>query len=169
MTIGEGPVHPPPVAPTSLVASARAMLRCSSLGCGSLSPSSSGDGRGFDGIDGIWVWFNYWHQCLVWRAGVWTWLDFLRGTHRGAHHTWFAAISCQREARHTAASVLRSNALDPSVWFQPKKPYRLSSRTMCSPSVTASGPSSVSAMSRFRMVGKVRTSTPSDVAWSLNA
>ena len=32
--------------------------------------------RGFSGIDGIWVWSNYWHQYLVWLAGSWRWLDF---------------------------------------------------------------------------------------------
>lgn len=31
---------------------------------------------GFSGIDGIWVWSNYWHQYLVWLAGRWHWLDF---------------------------------------------------------------------------------------------
>jgi len=32
--------------------------------------------EGFDGIDGIWVWSNYWHQYLVWLAGSWRWLNF---------------------------------------------------------------------------------------------
>jgi hypothetical protein len=32
--------------------------------------------EGFDGLDGIWVWSNYWHQFLAWRAGTWQWLDF---------------------------------------------------------------------------------------------
>jgi hypothetical protein len=30
----------------------------------------------FRGIDGIWVWSNYWHQCLARLAGKWRWLDF---------------------------------------------------------------------------------------------
>jgi hypothetical protein len=30
------------------------------------------------GIDGIWVWSNYWHRYLSWRAGTWCWLDFPR-------------------------------------------------------------------------------------------
>lgn len=34
--------------------------------------------EGFDGLDGIWVWSNYWHQFLAWRAGTWQWLDFPR-------------------------------------------------------------------------------------------
>lgn len=32
--------------------------------------------EGFDGVDGIWVWSNFWHQYLGWRAGTWQWLDF---------------------------------------------------------------------------------------------
>jgi hypothetical protein len=32
--------------------------------------------QGFRGIDGIWVWSNYWHQYLAWLAGTWQWLDF---------------------------------------------------------------------------------------------
>ena len=31
---------------------------------------------GFTGIDGIWVWSNYWHQYLAWLTGGWRWLDF---------------------------------------------------------------------------------------------
>jgi len=37
--------------------------------------------EGFKGIDGIWVWSNYWHQCLAWLAGRWRWLDFPRKDH----------------------------------------------------------------------------------------
>lgn len=32
--------------------------------------------QGFDGVDGIWVWSNYWHQSLVWRGAECAWLDF---------------------------------------------------------------------------------------------
>jgi hypothetical protein len=32
--------------------------------------------EGFAGIDGLWIWSNYWHQYLVWRDGSWRWLDF---------------------------------------------------------------------------------------------
>ena len=32
--------------------------------------------QGFRGIDGIWVWSNYWHQYLAWLDGTWQWLDF---------------------------------------------------------------------------------------------
>ena len=39
-------------------------------------PAPTRSPRGFSGIDGIWVWSNYWHQYLVWLAGSWRWLDF---------------------------------------------------------------------------------------------
>lgn len=32
--------------------------------------------RGFCGLDGLWIWSNYWHQFLALRAGRWQWLDF---------------------------------------------------------------------------------------------
>lgn len=32
--------------------------------------------KGFGGLDGIWVWSNFWHQCLAWVEGGWRWLDF---------------------------------------------------------------------------------------------
>jgi hypothetical protein len=38
----------------------------------------TGSPEGFRGIDGIWVWSNYWHQYLAWLAGKWRWLDFPR-------------------------------------------------------------------------------------------
>lgn len=39
-------------------------------------PAPTRKPRGFTGIDGIWVWSNYWHQYLAWLAGGWRWLDF---------------------------------------------------------------------------------------------
>jgi hypothetical protein len=39
-------------------------------------PAPTRGPEGFNGVDGIWVWSNYWHQYLVWRAGTWHWLDF---------------------------------------------------------------------------------------------
>lgn len=38
------------------------------------APARSPDG--FSGIDGIWIWSNYWHQYLACLAGRWRWLDF---------------------------------------------------------------------------------------------
>ena len=32
--------------------------------------------RGYEGIDGLWVWSNYWHRFLGWRGGRWSWEDF---------------------------------------------------------------------------------------------
>lgn len=32
--------------------------------------------RGYGGVDGVWVWSNFWHQFLVLRSGVWRWHDF---------------------------------------------------------------------------------------------
>jgi hypothetical protein len=32
--------------------------------------------NGFEGLDGLWVWSNYWHQVLAWRGGTWSWVDF---------------------------------------------------------------------------------------------
>ena len=39
-------------------------------------PAPTRSPEGFSGIDGIWVWSNYWHQYLGWLAGRWRWLDF---------------------------------------------------------------------------------------------
>ncbi|GAA2023433.1 hypothetical protein GCM10009740_10900 [Terrabacter terrae] len=40
--------------------------------------------EGFSGLDGIWIWSNYWHQFLVCRGGSWQWLDFPpKGDRRG--------------------------------------------------------------------------------------
>jgi hypothetical protein len=39
-------------------------------------PAPTRSPKGFRGMDGIWVWSNYWHQHLAWRAGTWQWLDF---------------------------------------------------------------------------------------------
>lgn len=39
-------------------------------------PAPTRSPKGFDGVDGIWIWSNYWHQFLAWRAGTWQWLDF---------------------------------------------------------------------------------------------
>jgi len=39
-------------------------------------PAPTRSPEGFDGVDGIWVWSNFWHQYLGWRAGTWQWLDF---------------------------------------------------------------------------------------------
>jgi hypothetical protein len=39
-------------------------------------PAPTRSPEGFSGLDGIWVWSNYWHQYLVWLAGRWRWLDF---------------------------------------------------------------------------------------------
>lgn len=39
-------------------------------------PAPTRSPEGFRGIDGIWVWSNYWHQYLVCLAGKWRWLDF---------------------------------------------------------------------------------------------
>ncbi|KGM09344.1 hypothetical protein N869_02015 [Cellulomonas bogoriensis 69B4 = DSM 16987] len=32
--------------------------------------------RGYEGIDGLWVWSNYWHRFLGWRGGRWSWENF---------------------------------------------------------------------------------------------
>ncbi|HSO70019.1 MAG TPA: hypothetical protein VLQ67_10305 [Arachnia sp.] len=32
--------------------------------------------QGYDGLDGLWVWSNYWHRFLGWHDGVWTWHRF---------------------------------------------------------------------------------------------
>ena len=32
--------------------------------------------RGYEGIDGLWVWSNSWHRFLGWRDGRWSWEDF---------------------------------------------------------------------------------------------
>ena len=39
-------------------------------------PAPTRSPEGFNGMDGIWVWSNYWHQYWAWRAGTWQWLDF---------------------------------------------------------------------------------------------
>lgn len=39
-------------------------------------PAPTRSPEGFSGMDGIWVWSNYWHQCLAWHTGTWQWLDF---------------------------------------------------------------------------------------------
>lgn len=39
-------------------------------------PSPVRGPEGFAGIDGLWIWSNYWHQYLVWRGDRWQWLDF---------------------------------------------------------------------------------------------
>jgi hypothetical protein len=39
-------------------------------------PAPTRSPKGFRGMDGIWVWSNYSHQYLAWRAGMWQWLDF---------------------------------------------------------------------------------------------
>ena len=39
-------------------------------------PAPTRSPEGFSGLDGIWVWSNYWHQYLAWRAGTWQWHDF---------------------------------------------------------------------------------------------
>jgi len=39
-------------------------------------PAPTRSPEGFSGMDGTWVWSNYWHQYLAWRAGTWQWLDF---------------------------------------------------------------------------------------------
>lgn len=38
-------------------------------------PAPTRSPKGFSGIDGIWVWSNYWHQYLAWRTGTCEWLD----------------------------------------------------------------------------------------------
>lgn len=39
-------------------------------------PAPTRNPEGFNGLDGVWVWSNYWHQFLSWRDGTWQWLDF---------------------------------------------------------------------------------------------
>ena len=31
---------------------------------------------GFDGLDALWVWSDYWHRYLVYRDAAWAWIDF---------------------------------------------------------------------------------------------
>lgn len=31
---------------------------------------------GYDGLDGLWVWSNYWHRFLGWQQGSWAWHRF---------------------------------------------------------------------------------------------
>jgi hypothetical protein len=30
---------------------------------------------GYQGIDGLWIWSNYWHRVMGWRNGSWDWHD----------------------------------------------------------------------------------------------
>lgn len=39
-------------------------------------PPPTRNPEGFSGIDGIWVWSNFWHQYLGWRDDRWRWIDF---------------------------------------------------------------------------------------------
>ena len=32
--------------------------------------------RGFEGLDALWVWSDYWHRYLVHRGATWSWIDF---------------------------------------------------------------------------------------------
>lgn len=32
--------------------------------------------QGFEGVDALWVWSNYWHRCLMFRDQTWSWLNF---------------------------------------------------------------------------------------------
>lgn len=32
--------------------------------------------NGFEGLDGLWIWSNYWHQVLAWRGATWSWVGF---------------------------------------------------------------------------------------------
>lgn len=32
--------------------------------------------QGFDGVDALWIWSNYWHRFLVFRNRSWRWLEF---------------------------------------------------------------------------------------------
>ncbi|GAA2958453.1 hypothetical protein ACFO7V_09925 [Glutamicibacter bergerei] len=32
--------------------------------------------QGFEGLDALWVWSDYWHRYLVYRAKIWAWVDF---------------------------------------------------------------------------------------------
>lgn len=32
--------------------------------------------QGYSGLDGLWIWSNYWHQFLWLDAGIWRWRDF---------------------------------------------------------------------------------------------
>lgn len=31
---------------------------------------------GFDSVDALWIWSNYWHRYLAFRSGSWAWVDF---------------------------------------------------------------------------------------------
>lgn len=35
--------------------------------------------QGFEGVDAVWVWSNYWHRYLVFRDEAWCWLKFPPG------------------------------------------------------------------------------------------
>lgn len=39
-------------------------------------PTPTRCAEGFTGVDGIWVWSNFWHRYLCCRYGSWRWLDF---------------------------------------------------------------------------------------------
>ncbi len=30
---------------------------------------------GYEGIDGLWIWSNFWHRVLGWNNGAWAWYD----------------------------------------------------------------------------------------------
>ena len=32
--------------------------------------------QGFDGLDALWIWSEYWHRYLVYRGATWAWMDF---------------------------------------------------------------------------------------------
>lgn len=32
--------------------------------------------QGFEGLDALWVWSDYWHRYLVYRNAAWSWIDF---------------------------------------------------------------------------------------------
>lgn len=32
--------------------------------------------EGFEGLDAVWIWSNFWHRFLVCGVGTWQWLDF---------------------------------------------------------------------------------------------
>ena len=34
--------------------------------------------QGYDGLDELWVWSNFWHRFLGWHHGVWAWNKFPR-------------------------------------------------------------------------------------------
>lgn len=38
--------------------------------------------KGFEELDALWIWSNYWHRYLVFRNQKWSWLDFPRPSRR---------------------------------------------------------------------------------------